>query len=80
MKKVLVECYDSLYVYLMGDSRKNELYMAKNIDYFGNQVGYEVMEGLCIVNDFVWISHPNSSFIWQFIFIWFLFKIDLQLK
>ena len=44
MKKVLVECYDSLYVYLMGDSRKNELYMAKHIDYFGNQVSHEVTE------------------------------------
>ena len=53
MKKVLVECYDSLYVYLMGDSRKNELYMAKHIDYFGNQVGYEVTERLCNVNDCV---------------------------
>ena len=42
MKKVLVECYDCLYVYLMGDSRKNELYMAKHIDYFGNQVSHEV--------------------------------------
>ena len=43
MKKVLVECYDCLYVYLMGDSRKNELYMAKHIDYFGNQVSHEVI-------------------------------------
>ncbi len=42
MRRVIVECYDVLYVYLMGDSRKNELYMANSIDYFGGQISQGV--------------------------------------
>ncbi len=42
MRRIVVESYDVLYVYLMGDSRKNELYMAKSIDYFGGQISQGV--------------------------------------
>ena len=42
MKEILIECYDVLYTYLMGDSRKNELYIAKHIHFFESQISYEV--------------------------------------
>ena len=42
MTSVLVECYDVLYTYLMGDSRKNELYIAKHISFFDSQISFEV--------------------------------------
>lgn len=32
-----MEAYNVLYTYLMGDSRKNELYIAKYIDFFLSQ-------------------------------------------
>ena len=32
------------------------------------------------MKDFMWISHPNSSFIWQFIFIWFILKLTWRAK
>lgn len=37
MTKLFVETYHVMYVYLMGDSRKNELYIAKYIDFFQSQ-------------------------------------------
>ena len=44
MISILVECYDVLYTYLMGDSRKNELYIAKHIEFFETQISSEVSE------------------------------------
>ncbi|XP_033730119.1 LOW QUALITY PROTEIN: inositol 1,4,5-trisphosphate receptor type 2-like [Pecten maximus] len=41
--RIYVEAYDVLYTYLMGDSRKNELYIAKHIDFFLTQ--FEIKEG-----------------------------------
>ncbi len=38
----MVQCYDVLYTYLMGDSRKNELYMAKHLNFFDSQVSFAV--------------------------------------
>ncbi|XP_061178320.1 inositol 1,4,5-trisphosphate receptor type 2-like [Saccostrea echinata] len=43
MTKLFVESYRVMYVYLMGDSRKNELYIAKYIDFFQSQ--FELREG-----------------------------------
>ena len=43
MTRVLVECYDVLYTYLKGDSRKNELYIAKHIEFFESQISFEVI-------------------------------------
>ncbi|XP_065924757.1 inositol 1,4,5-trisphosphate receptor type 2 isoform X5 [Magallana gigas] len=43
MTKLFVETYHVMYVYLMGDSRKNELYIAKYIDFFQSQ--FELREG-----------------------------------
>jgi hypothetical protein len=37
MTSLFVEAYRVMYVYLMGDSRKNELYIAKYIDFFLSQ-------------------------------------------
>lgn len=37
LTKIFVEAYNVLYTYLMGDSRKNELYIAKYIDFFLSQ-------------------------------------------
>ena len=37
LSKLFVETYQLMYVYLMGDSRKNELYIAKYIDFFQSQ-------------------------------------------
>ncbi|PAA53235.1 hypothetical protein BOX15_Mlig016571g1 [Macrostomum lignano] len=39
--KIFVECYEVLYTYLMGDCRKNELYIAKHIDFFRSQIVLE---------------------------------------
>ncbi|XP_064638655.1 inositol 1,4,5-trisphosphate receptor type 3-like isoform X2 [Lineus longissimus] len=46
LTKIFVESYDVLYTYLMGDSRKNELYIAKYIDFFQNQISYPGEIGL----------------------------------
>ena len=44
-----MEAYDVLYMYLKGDSRKNELYIAKHIDFFESQISYEVsMDGFML--------------------------------
>ena len=45
-----MEGYDVLYTYLMGDSRKNELYIAKHIDFFESQISYEVITVYCLDN------------------------------
>ena len=47
MIKILVECYDVLYTYLKGDSRKNELYIAKHIEFFEAQISHEVRSSFC---------------------------------
>ena len=36
------EVYNVLYSYLMGNSRKNELYIAKNISFFESEILREV--------------------------------------
>ncbi|XP_069105107.1 uncharacterized protein [Argopecten irradians] len=41
LTRIFVEAYDVLYTYLMGDSRKNELYIAKYIDFFLSQFEYK---------------------------------------
>ena len=51
MTRILVECYDILYTYLMGDSRKNELYIAKHIEFFESQISFEVSFVLIVVSD-----------------------------
>lgn len=38
MTEICVECYKLLYIYLMGNSRKNELYIAKYIHFFKRQI------------------------------------------
>ncbi|KAK2186847.1 hypothetical protein NP493_187g03055 [Ridgeia piscesae] len=43
---LLVKCYEVLYTYLMGNSRKNELYIAKYIDFFNTQISYQGDIGL----------------------------------
>ncbi|KAK2143235.1 hypothetical protein LSH36_861g02042 [Paralvinella palmiformis] len=43
---IMVQCYDTLHKYLMGDSRKNELYMAKHLDFFESQIANEGYIGL----------------------------------
>lgn len=42
MSKIFVEAYDVLYTYLMGDSRKNELYIAKHVQFFQTQFDHQV--------------------------------------
>ena len=42
MIKLLVKCYEVLYTYLAGNSRKNELYIAKHLDFFKSQISYQV--------------------------------------
>ena len=42
MTKIFVAAYHVLYAYLMGNSRKNELYIAKYIDFFLTQ--FEIKE------------------------------------
>ncbi|ESO83880.1 hypothetical protein LOTGIDRAFT_236387 [Lottia gigantea] len=41
LTKIFVEAYSVLYSYLMGNSRKNELYIAKYIDFFLTQFEYK---------------------------------------
>lgn len=40
-----MEAYNVLYTYLMGDSRKNELYIAKYIDFFLSQFELKEVSG-----------------------------------
>ncbi|XP_070538210.1 inositol 1,4,5-trisphosphate-gated calcium channel ITPR3-like [Ptychodera flava] len=52
--QIIVECYKVMYTYVLGDSRKNELYIARFIDFFqiqiqregeiGHQAAHMVME------------------------------------
>ena len=42
MTRIFVAAYHVLYAYLMGNSRKNELYIAKYIDFFLTQ--FEIKE------------------------------------
>ena len=37
LQKIFAKSYDVLYHYLQGNSRKNELYIAKHIDFFQTQ-------------------------------------------
>ncbi|CAC5372088.1 unnamed protein product [Mytilus coruscus] len=48
LTRIFVEAYDVLYTYLKGDSRKNELYIAKYIDFFLSQ--FEYKEGMIGLN------------------------------
>ncbi|KAK7486477.1 hypothetical protein BaRGS_00022278, partial [Batillaria attramentaria] len=41
LTNIFVEAYNVLYTYLMGNSRKNELYIAKYIDFFLTQFEYK---------------------------------------
>jgi inositol 1,4,5-triphosphate receptor type 1 len=45
MTNIFVEAYNVLYTYLMGNSRKNELYIAKYIDFFLTQFEYKSVSG-----------------------------------
>lgn len=57
MTKLFVETYHVMYVYLMGDSRKNELYIAKYIDFFQSQFELrEVWEQFLISNYYVYLN------------------------
>ncbi|XP_077867819.1 inositol 1,4,5-trisphosphate-gated calcium channel ITPR2-like, partial [Saccoglossus kowalevskii] len=38
MADIIIMCYEVLYTYVCGDSRKNELYLARFIDYFQGQL------------------------------------------
>ena len=49
MTNVFVEAYNVLYTYLMGDSRKNELYIAKYIDFFLTQFEYKSVRATCVL-------------------------------
>ena len=42
MITIAKEVYNVLYSYLMGNSRKNELYIAKNISFFESEILREV--------------------------------------
>ena len=42
MITIAKEVYNVLYSYLMGNSRKNELYIAKNLDFFEIEILKEV--------------------------------------
>ena len=56
MVHVLVECYNVLYTYLMGDSRKNELYIAKYIDFFNSQISFQVRLRSCMSGNLGYID------------------------
>ena len=43
-ERIVLEAYDVIEAYLLGDSRKNELYFAKYIDYFNTQFNAKVSE------------------------------------
>ena len=51
MTNIFVEAYDVLYRYLMGNSRKNELYIAKYIDFFLTQFEYKSVSTALFVMD-----------------------------
>lgn len=43
---IRAKCYDLLHNYLQGDSRKNELYLAKHVEFFMVQITEPVSEGV----------------------------------
>lgn len=67
MTKLFVETYHVMYVYLMGDSRKNELYIAKYIDFFQSQ--FELRE----VWEWLWFLITIKTYI-SLIF-WYTYAI-----
>lgn len=67
MTKLFVETYHVMYVYLMGDSRKNELYIAKYIDFFQSQ--FELRE----VWEWFWFLITTKTYI-SLIF-WYTYAI-----
>lgn len=64
MTKLFVETYHVMYVYLMGDSRKNELYIAKYIDFFQSQ--FELRE----VWEWFWFLITIKTYISLIFFIY----------
>ncbi|XP_070537450.1 LOW QUALITY PROTEIN: inositol 1,4,5-trisphosphate-gated calcium channel ITPR3-like [Ptychodera flava] len=44
--QIIVECYNVMHTYVLGDSRKNELYIARFIDFFQTQIQREGDIGL----------------------------------
>ncbi len=42
LQPIIIKCYDVLVAYLDGDSRKNELYMARHFRFFEKQITFEV--------------------------------------
>ena len=42
LQPIIIKCYDVLVAYLDGDSRKNELYMARHFRFFEKQIIFEV--------------------------------------
>ncbi|XP_077987360.1 inositol 1,4,5-trisphosphate-gated calcium channel ITPR1-like [Glandiceps talaboti] len=44
--QIIVECYNVMHTYVLGDSRKNELYIARFIDFFQTQILREGEIGL----------------------------------
>lgn len=48
LQLVIIKAYDVLVAYLEGDSRKNELYMARHFRFFERQIVFEVcMVSIC---------------------------------
>ena len=73
MTRIFVAAYHVLYAYLMGNSRKNELYIAKYIDFFLTQFEIKEVRGFVqrhsvkpVLNgnskkDQNWFSRPISK-------------------
>ena len=57
-RKAFVQAYSVLETYLQGNSMKNGLYFAKNIDYFSTQYGV----GVRICFDLCFIEHLSQRF------------------
>ena len=55
-----MEAYNVLYTYLMGDSRKNELYIAKYIDFFLSQFELKEVSNKSMASLWLVVNAPIS--------------------
>ncbi|ESN99319.1 hypothetical protein HELRODRAFT_162842 [Helobdella robusta] len=64
LTKVFKAAYDVLYVYMIGDSRKNSLYFAKYIDFFQTQITVKIGDiGLNVAQMIVELIRDNRKIV-----------------
>ncbi|CAH1239566.1 ITPR1 [Branchiostoma lanceolatum] len=60
---IFVEAYNALFTYLIGDSRKNELYMARHTSFIHSQIKDEGEVGLAATKMLMELVHDNRKIV-----------------